>query len=171
METMHPLVEAYFNRFDAATQELHQIRSLVFSLVPAATEDLKYGIPTFIYHGNLVHYAAFKKHIGFYPVPSGMQTVPLSRSAHSITILSQYNPCTQCRQHYKGRGCFSGNQQKYGHRSGHQTAWRKTAALGKRHRCYGDQAPCNRSYTPQGNPDRPNLFQGFPDWVYKIDEQ
>jgi len=74
MKTMNPLVKAYFDGFDPEIQELlHQIRSLVYQLVPDADEDIKYGIPTFVYHGNLVHYAAFKSHIGFYPVPSGME--------------------------------------------------------------------------------------------------
>ncbi|MGD9939294.1 MAG: iron chaperone [Clostridia bacterium] len=71
---MNPLVKTYFDGFDPHVQErLHQIRSLVFSLVPDAEEDIKYGIPTFIYYGNLVHYAAFRHHIGFYPVPSAME--------------------------------------------------------------------------------------------------
>jgi uncharacterized protein YdhG (YjbR/CyaY superfamily) len=74
MKSMNPLVKTYFDGFAPEVQErLHQIRNLVFSLVPDAEEDIKYGIPTFIYHGNLMHYAAFKHHIGFYPVPSGME--------------------------------------------------------------------------------------------------
>jgi uncharacterized protein YdhG (YjbR/CyaY superfamily) len=33
---------------------------------------MKYGIPTFELYGNLVHFSAYKKHIGFYPGPSGI---------------------------------------------------------------------------------------------------
>jgi uncharacterized protein YdhG (YjbR/CyaY superfamily) len=74
MKTMNPRVKAYFDGLDPGIQaRLHQIRTLVLELAPDVAEDLKYGIPTFILHGNLVHYAAFKKHIGFYPVPSGME--------------------------------------------------------------------------------------------------
>jgi uncharacterized protein YdhG (YjbR/CyaY superfamily) len=39
---------------------------------PGATEAIKYGIPTFVLGENLVHFAAFKKHIGFYPTPSAI---------------------------------------------------------------------------------------------------
>ena len=40
---------------------------------PKAEETIKYQIPTFTLKGNLVHFAAFKKHIGFYPEPTGME--------------------------------------------------------------------------------------------------
>jgi len=33
---------------------------------------MNYGIPTFKLNGNLVHFAAFKNHIGFYPTPSAI---------------------------------------------------------------------------------------------------
>lgn len=74
---MRPLpvdVEEYFSKQEGeALKRLHQIRSLVLELLPEAGEAIKYGIPTFTYHGNLVHYAAFKNHIGFYPIPSGIE--------------------------------------------------------------------------------------------------
>jgi uncharacterized protein YdhG (YjbR/CyaY superfamily) len=38
---------------------------------PKAEETIKYQMPTFTLNGNLVHFAAFKKHIGFYPTPTG----------------------------------------------------------------------------------------------------
>ena len=40
---------------------------------PDAEETIKYQMPTFTLKGNLVHFAAFKKHIGFYPVPTGIE--------------------------------------------------------------------------------------------------
>ena len=40
--------------------------------MPEAKEAIKYGMPTFVLNGNLVHFAAFKNHIGFYPAPSGI---------------------------------------------------------------------------------------------------
>jgi uncharacterized protein YdhG (YjbR/CyaY superfamily) len=40
---------------------------------PGATEAIKYGMPTFVLHGNLVHFAACKGHLGFYPTPSGIE--------------------------------------------------------------------------------------------------
>ena len=42
-------------------------------VAPDAEETIKYQMPTFTLKGNLVHFAAFKKHIGFYPVPSGIE--------------------------------------------------------------------------------------------------
>ena len=39
---------------------------------PAAQEAIRYGIPTFVLHGNLVHFGAFRTHIGFYPTPSAI---------------------------------------------------------------------------------------------------
>lgn len=73
MKPMDEQVEKYFSSFDGVPLErLHTIRNLIFELIPEANEAIKYGIPTILYHGNLVHYAAFKNHIGLYPTPSGM---------------------------------------------------------------------------------------------------
>lgn len=69
-----PDIESYFSRFDEPVRrKMEQIRSLVFDMLPEATETIKYGIPTFVYNGNLVHYAGYRHHIGFYPVPSGLE--------------------------------------------------------------------------------------------------
>jgi|SRR6516225_3449608 uncharacterized protein YdhG (YjbR/CyaY superfamily) len=46
---------------------LEKIRATIRRAAPAAGETIKYGIPTFTLEGNLVHFAAFKKHIGFFP--------------------------------------------------------------------------------------------------------
>ena len=74
MNTMPEEIAEYFSQYTgSALKRLHIIRNLVLELLPEAGEKMKYGIPTFIYNGNLVHYAAFKKHIGFYPVPSGIE--------------------------------------------------------------------------------------------------
>ena len=51
---------------------LEQLRTTVQKSAPAATEAIKYGIPTFVLHENLVHFAACARHIGFYPSPSGI---------------------------------------------------------------------------------------------------
>ena len=67
-------VQEYFERFDGiALERLNLIRDMIFSILPNAQETIKYGIPTFTSNGNLVHYAAFKKHIGFYPIPSSIE--------------------------------------------------------------------------------------------------
>jgi uncharacterized protein YdhG (YjbR/CyaY superfamily) len=49
---------------------LEQVRQTVRNAAPEATEAIKYAIPCYIYHGNLVYFAAYSKHIGFYPVPT-----------------------------------------------------------------------------------------------------
>jgi uncharacterized protein YdhG (YjbR/CyaY superfamily) len=47
--------------------KLEQIRSIVRAVAPEAQEKISYRMPTFSLHGNLVHFAAFTKHIGLYP--------------------------------------------------------------------------------------------------------
>ena len=51
---------------------LDKMRATIQKAAPQATETINYGIPTFLLNGNLVHFSAFKKHIGFYPAPSGI---------------------------------------------------------------------------------------------------
>lgn len=51
---------------------LEQIRNEIRIAAPKAEETIKYGLPTFTLNGNLVHFGAFKKHIGFYPITSGI---------------------------------------------------------------------------------------------------
>jgi uncharacterized protein YdhG (YjbR/CyaY superfamily) len=52
---------------------LEKIRGIVRQVAPQAQEAIKYGIPTFVLEGNLVHFSAYKSHIGFYPDPRGIQ--------------------------------------------------------------------------------------------------
>ncbi len=52
---------------------LTKIRCIVSDAAPDAEEAIKYQIPTFVLGENLVHFAAFEKHIGFYPTPSGIE--------------------------------------------------------------------------------------------------
>ncbi|MDD4363761.1 MAG: DUF1801 domain-containing protein [Atribacterota bacterium] len=52
---------------------LQQIRNTIRKVAPDAVETIKYQMPTFVLHENLVHFAAHKKHIGFYPTPSGRE--------------------------------------------------------------------------------------------------
>jgi uncharacterized protein YdhG (YjbR/CyaY superfamily) len=84
-QTPQPSIDAYVAGFPAEVQEiLQQIRSIVRAAAPDAEEAIKYQIPTFVLGGNLVHFAAFERHIGFYPTPSGMR--------HFAEALSAY-PC------------------------------------------------------------------------------
>ena len=53
---------------------LQRIRMTVREAAPGAEETIKYQMPTFTLKGNLVHFAAFKNHIGFYPTPTGIES-------------------------------------------------------------------------------------------------
>ena len=67
-------IDEYIAGFpDDVQQILQQIRQTIREAAPDAQEAISYQMPTFKLHGNLVHFAAFKKHIGFYPDPSGIE--------------------------------------------------------------------------------------------------
>lgn len=67
-------IDEYIGAFpDDVQQILQQIRQTIRAAAPDAQETISYQMPTFTLHGNLVHFAAFKKHIGFYPVPTGIE--------------------------------------------------------------------------------------------------
>jgi uncharacterized protein YdhG (YjbR/CyaY superfamily) len=68
-------IDEYIAGFPAETQEaLEQLRALIAAAAPDATETISYAIPTFDLAGrHLVHFAGYAKHIGFYPVPSGIE--------------------------------------------------------------------------------------------------
>jgi uncharacterized protein YdhG (YjbR/CyaY superfamily) len=67
-------IDEYINAFEGEVKSiLQKIRNTVREVAPEATEFINYGIPTFKQSGNLVHFAAYKNHIGFYPSPSGME--------------------------------------------------------------------------------------------------
>ena len=76
MKELDPEVKAYIDIFDSKVQKrLLAIREIIFSFVPFAEETIKYKMPTIVYHGNLIHYAAFKNHIGIYPLPEVIETL------------------------------------------------------------------------------------------------
>jgi uncharacterized protein YdhG (YjbR/CyaY superfamily) len=65
-------IDEYIAAFPPEVQEiLQQVRATIRKAAPAAQEAISYAIPTFKLEGNLVHFAAFKNHIGFYATPSG----------------------------------------------------------------------------------------------------
>ncbi len=67
-------IDDYIAGFPPEVQEiLRKVRQTVRDAAPDAQEAIRYRIPTFVLNGNLVHFAAFKKHIGFYPTPSGTE--------------------------------------------------------------------------------------------------
>jgi len=68
-------IDEYILKYPPEIQEILQnIRKVIKASAPDAEEKISYGMPTFTLHGNLVHFAAFKHHIGLYPTPSGIDT-------------------------------------------------------------------------------------------------
>jgi uncharacterized protein YdhG (YjbR/CyaY superfamily) len=66
-------IDEYIAQFPAEIQSrLQTIRETIQAAAPAATEKISYQMPTFYLEGNLVYFAAYKNHIGFYPTPSGL---------------------------------------------------------------------------------------------------
>lgn len=66
-------IDEYIASFPEDIQNiLNDIRATIRAAAPEATEKISYQMPTFFLNGNLVHFAAFKTHIGFYPTPSGI---------------------------------------------------------------------------------------------------
>jgi uncharacterized protein YdhG (YjbR/CyaY superfamily) len=67
-------IDEYILQFSQEVQEiLKTLRSVIKDSAPDAKEKISYQMPTFDLHGNLVHFAAYKNHIGFYPAPSGIE--------------------------------------------------------------------------------------------------
>jgi uncharacterized protein YdhG (YjbR/CyaY superfamily) len=65
-------IDAYISSFPPNVQKvLQQVRRTIKKSAPKAEEAISYQMPTFKLNGNLVHFAAWKNHIGFYPTPSG----------------------------------------------------------------------------------------------------
>lgn len=76
-------IDEYIAGFPSEIQELLQkIRMTIRKAAPEAEEAIKYQMPTFTLNGNLVHFAAFKRHIGFYPAPMGIEKFKDELSAY-----------------------------------------------------------------------------------------
>ncbi len=67
-------IDEYIAAYPKEIQKiLQELRATIKAAAPGAEEKISYQIPTFALKGNLVHFAAFKNHIGFYPTSSGTQ--------------------------------------------------------------------------------------------------
>lgn len=67
-------IDEYISQFPDEVQViLQKLRKEIKQAAPEAIEKISYQMPTFYFNGNLVHFAAYKKHIGFYPAPSGIE--------------------------------------------------------------------------------------------------
>jgi uncharacterized protein YdhG (YjbR/CyaY superfamily) len=73
-QTTPTTIDEYIAGFSPEVQViLEKIRRTIRKAAPGAAETIKYRMPTFTLNGNLVYFAAFKKHIGFYPIPTGIE--------------------------------------------------------------------------------------------------
>ncbi|MEO6192443.1 MAG: DUF1801 domain-containing protein [Thermoanaerobaculia bacterium] len=76
-------IDEYIAGFPEDVREiLEKLRMTIREAAPDAEEAIKYRMPTFTLNGNLVHFAAFKKHIGFYPAPRGIEEFKDELSAY-----------------------------------------------------------------------------------------
>jgi uncharacterized protein YdhG (YjbR/CyaY superfamily) len=73
-KAVYTTIDEYIAGFPEEIQKkLKELRAVIKETVPEATEKISYQMPTFYLNGNLVHFAAFTKHIGFYPAPTGLE--------------------------------------------------------------------------------------------------
>jgi uncharacterized protein YdhG (YjbR/CyaY superfamily) len=76
-------IDEYIAGFPKNVQKmLNEMRATIRKAAPEAGEAIKYAIPTFTLKGNLVHFAAFKNHIGFYPAPRAIEAFKKELSAY-----------------------------------------------------------------------------------------
>ncbi|MED3910518.1 hypothetical protein FQP34_05125 [Peribacillus simplex] len=83
--TFHSIDE-YIIQFPGEVQEkLKTLREVIKDAAPDAEEKISYQMPTFVLFGNLVHFAAYKKHIGFYPTPSAISAFESALSEYKCS--------------------------------------------------------------------------------------
>jgi uncharacterized protein YdhG (YjbR/CyaY superfamily) len=77
-------MDEYIKTFPNDVQNiLEKMRQTIREAAPEAVEAISYQMPTFKLNGkNLVHFAAFKNHIGFYPIPSGIEAFKIELSSY-----------------------------------------------------------------------------------------
>ncbi|MDF9825431.1 uncharacterized protein YdhG (YjbR/CyaY superfamily) [Breznakia sp. PF5-3] len=82
MSEIHTIDE-YIAQFPKSHQkQMKELRMIIKQNAPEASEKISWGMATFVLHKNLMHFAANKNHIGFYPTPSGV--------AHFLDELKDY---------------------------------------------------------------------------------
>jgi len=73
-KTSYQTIDEYISQHSPEAQRMMQdLRQIIHAEAPEATEKMSWQMPTFYQLGNLVHFAAHQKHIGFYPGPSGIE--------------------------------------------------------------------------------------------------
>jgi uncharacterized protein YdhG (YjbR/CyaY superfamily) len=83
MGTVARDIDEYIAGFSPDVQEvLEAVRAAIRAAAPDAEETIKYQMPTFTLEGNLIHFAAFRNHIGLYPAPAGSEELQKKLSAY-----------------------------------------------------------------------------------------
>jgi len=99
MKTRRPApknIDDYIAGFPGDVQDiLNKVRATIRAAAPDAEEAIKYQIPTFVLNENLVHFAAYKNHIGFYPTPSGIEAFKQELSRYKSAKGSVQFPITE----------------------------------------------------------------------------
>lgn len=84
-DTFHSIDE-YITQFPEEVQEiLKTLRKVIKEAAPEAEDKISYQMPTFVLYGNLVHFAAYKKHIGFYPTPNAISAFESALSEYKCS--------------------------------------------------------------------------------------
>jgi uncharacterized protein YdhG (YjbR/CyaY superfamily) len=95
-ESKNSNVDEYIASFSGNTQRmLEEIRSTIQKAAPEATELISYAMPTYKLNGNLIHFAAFKSHIGIYPTPTGIEAFKEELSSYKSAKGSVQFPLDQ----------------------------------------------------------------------------
>jgi uncharacterized protein YdhG (YjbR/CyaY superfamily) len=89
MNRRHPSIRSIDDYIKAAPDEvqgaLERLRATIRSAAPGAVEKISYQMPAFFLSGNLVYFAAFKNHIGFYPTSSGIAAFKKELAAYETS--------------------------------------------------------------------------------------
>ena len=82
----HTTIDQYIQaQPDIARRYLVQIRKTILSVAPHLKESIKYGMPTFEFYGNVLHFAAWKSHIGLYATPSGNEAFATELKSYVVS--------------------------------------------------------------------------------------
>lgn len=74
MTVRYKTIDEYILQFPKDLQlKLNSLREYIKQCVPQAIEKISWGMPTFYYNGNLIHFAQHKNHIGLYPGPEAIE--------------------------------------------------------------------------------------------------
>ena len=89
-------VDSYIAAFPKETQKLmKQLRAIIKKTVPGAEEIISYQMPAYKFHGRLLYFAAYKNHIGFYPMKSAITRFKKELSGYKGAVGSVQFPLNQ----------------------------------------------------------------------------